>query len=340
MSTYNEQLKNIKPDLHQVNSLKNSPAFSQFLQDNAVGNAQFDSADTAVYHFLRDLEYVKTKVLEVKYPELTALSIFPVDRSTPPGAEKAGYEVADMIGGAQIQANHSNDVRRVDIKSEWIDVGIKQIENFFDYSFRDIRAAQFAGRPLQDLKAKASNRDIHEEINALAWAGDGNYKIKGVLSDGTGIQESSMPDILANMSAIELNKAITEKVAKMHADSRGVFSPDTLVLPLEQYDRLFDEIFDGTALSSPGKWILENNRHIKRILPAPELMADSGVNPHGAPVGVLFEYNRDNIAIEVPMPPTMRAPHPTLTGFQVLNEARCGGAFVKQPMSAMILTNL
>lgn len=340
MLSYHEAIKNIKPDTRQVAALKNSPAYLQFMREHSTGDVRLDSAATSIYHFLRDLEFVKAKVLEVKYPELTALKIFPVDRSTPEGAEETSYEVTDVIGGAKVQANHTNDIRRVDVTSDFINVKIKQVENFYDYSFRDIRAAQFANRPLQESKAKASQRDIEEEINSTAWAGDKNYKIKGVLSEGTGIVESALPDTIANMDAEEMNNAITSKAAEMHARSRGVFSPDTLVLPLKQYDALFDEVWVGTALFSPGKWILENNRHIKRILPAPELMADSGVNRFNSPVGVLFQYDKDNMAIELSMPPTMRAPHPTLTGFQVLNEARTGGMFVKQPLSAMILTGL
>jgi len=340
LKSYKDEIKGINPDPRQVYALKNSPTLLQFLSNDQTGNIRLDSAEASVYHFLRDLEHVKIKVLEVKYPELTARKIFPVDNTTPEGAEKTGYEIVDYIGGAKIQANNTNDIRRVDIKSDWIDVKVKQVENFYDYSFRDIRAAQFSGRPLQQTKAKASQRDIEEQINTIAWAGDSAFKINGVLSDGNGIIETALSATMANMTPEELNDAITAKAAEMHSASRGVFSPDTLVLPPAQYDRLFDARFLQSTDLSPGQWILKNNRHVKRILPAPELMADSGVNRFKVPVGVLFEYNRDYIALEVPMAPTMRAPHPTLTGFQVLNEARVAGAFVKQPLSARIITGI
>jgi len=91
---------------------------------------------------------------------------------------------------------------------------------------------------------------------------------------------------------------------------------------------------------SPGKRIEENNRHIDKIERANELMADSPLNPYGEDIGVLFQYNRDYMAIEIPKPPTMRPPHMTLKGFQVLNEARSGGMFIKQPLSALIVRGI
>jgi len=338
--SYREELRNIKPDPNILQALQGSTGFKEYITQNRTGDVRLDSLDTSIYYQAQALTYLYTKPLEVKYPELTARSIFPVSSEVDEGAEKAMYEVTDIIGGTKIQANHSNDVRRVDVKTNWIEVNIKQCENFFDYSFRDMRAAQFAGRPLQESKAKASQRDIEEELNALAWAGDRTHQIKGILSEGTGIANSPFAKPIKDMTAEQLNTAITSKASEMHQRSRGVFSPDTLVLPLAEYNYLFDKIWIGTALSSIGQWILDNNRHIKRIVPAPELMADSGLNRFNAPVGLLFEYGKENISMEIPMLPHMRAPFPTLTGFQVLNEARSGGMFIKQPMSAMILTEL
>jgi len=341
MNKYIEELNKIEVNPSHVAALKSNPAFAELITQTKTGDTRLDSLDTSAYYFLRQLEYVKAKVLEVKYPELTARKIFPVDHSTPQGAVRTSYEVTDIIGGAKVQANHANDIKRVDITTHYIDVEIKNVSNFYDYSWRDLRAAQFSNTPLQERKAKASQRDIEEQLNALAWAGDPAFQIKGVLSDGNGITNSPMPGTLRSFtSARDLNTAITDKIAYVHSRSRGAFSPDTLVLPLAEYDYLFDTIWDGTAMVSIGKFLLDNNRHLKRILPAPELMADSGLNRFNAPVGMLFEYNKDNMAIEVPMPPTMRPPHQTLTGVQVLNEAETGGMFIKQPLSALILTGL
>jgi len=338
--SFREEIAKVKPDPGIMQALQNMPRLQEHIVQSKTGDARLDGLNTSIYYQAQALTHLYAKVLEVKYPELTARSIFPVSNETPEGAQKAMYEVVDVTGGARLTANHANDIRRVDVKTDAIEVDIKHCQNFFDYSFQDLRAAQLAGKPLQETKAKASQRDLERELNDLAWAGDKASKIKGFLSEGTGIGISPFASPIRSMSAEDLNRAITAKAAEMHSRSRGVFSPDTLVLPLEEYNYIFDEVWTGTQLKSIGAWILENNRHIKRILPAPELMADSGLNRFKKPVGALFQYDKDNIAIEMPMLPRMAAPHATLTGFQVLNEARTGGMFVKQPMSAVILTNL
>ncbi|MCL2357015.1 MAG: DUF2184 domain-containing protein [Defluviitaleaceae bacterium] len=336
---YEAFVKNFKPDPMRLAAVRGSLERAGI---DSIGDVRLDSAEsnTAIYHFLRDLEFVKAQVLEVKYPDLTAMDIFPVDRTTPEGAEEATYEVVDFIGGAKIQANHANDIEEADFTMKPITARIKQVENFYQYSFRDIRAAQFANRPLQTLKARASQRRIEEQLNRLAWVGDAAFNILGILSVNNGVTRSPLADTMANLTPEALNDAITAQASAMNRTSRGIFSPDTLALPPGQYDRLFDARFTQSTDLSPGQWILKNNRHIKRIVQAPELMGDSGMNPSGADVAVLFQYNKEFMSVEVPMPPTMRAPFPTLTGFQVLNEARSGGAFIKQPLSMRILTNI
>ena len=48
---------------------------------------RFDSAEDASVFFARELDYVKSQSYDVEYPELTALSLFPMSSEVDPGAE-------------------------------------------------------------------------------------------------------------------------------------------------------------------------------------------------------------------------------------------------------------
>ena len=52
----------------------------------ASGGTRFDSADDASVFFARELDYVKSQSYDVEYPELSALSLFPISNEDDPGA--------------------------------------------------------------------------------------------------------------------------------------------------------------------------------------------------------------------------------------------------------------
>ena len=60
--------------------------------------------------FARELEYVKSKAYDVKYPANNALALFPVSTEADAGADYISYESYDMIGMAKIIANYADDL--------------------------------------------------------------------------------------------------------------------------------------------------------------------------------------------------------------------------------------
>src|SRR5690606_31617625 len=59
---------------------------------------------------------------------------------------------------------------------------VRSIGASYGYSVQEIRAAQFAGRSLEQRKASAVRRAVDQKINKLAWLGDAAYGINGFLT--------------------------------------------------------------------------------------------------------------------------------------------------------------
>lgn len=51
--------------------------------------------------FARELDYVKSKAYDVKYPANNALALFPVSSEADAGADTISYESYDMVGMAK-----------------------------------------------------------------------------------------------------------------------------------------------------------------------------------------------------------------------------------------------
>ena len=81
-------------------------------------NLRFDSTEQASIFFARELDQVKAKTYDKQYPELSALTHFPITSEVNAGAETTTFYSYDIVGMAEIINNYATDLPRVDIKGE------------------------------------------------------------------------------------------------------------------------------------------------------------------------------------------------------------------------------
>ena len=99
---------------------------------------RFDSAEDASVFFARELDYVKSQSYDVEYPELTALSLFPMSSEVDPGAETVTYYSYDKVGLAKIISNYATDLPRADVKGKPTTAIIKSLGASYGYSIQEI----------------------------------------------------------------------------------------------------------------------------------------------------------------------------------------------------------
>lgn len=90
---------------------------------------------SASVFFARELDYVKTQTYDVEYPEMTALSLFPVSSEVPEGAETFTYYSYDQTGMAAIINNYATDLPRADVKGKPTTGYVKSIGDSYAQSF-------------------------------------------------------------------------------------------------------------------------------------------------------------------------------------------------------------
>jgi len=223
---------------------------------------KLDANETAF--FKRQTEYVKSKTYDKKYRNLKAKSMIPVSTEAPSGSQFITWYSYSKIGLAKIIASYAHDFPRVDIYGEENTAKVYGQGASYGYSIVEIRRAQRAGMNLSTKRAEAARRAIEELQDKLAWDGDSDYNIQGLI-DYPGITEATLttgtggntwdlktPDeIVADVTA--LRNAVS-------VPTRGVEEIDTIILPREQYNIIADtRMTDGdskTILS----YLLENIR--------------------------------------------------------------------------------
>lgn len=270
----------------------------------------FDSVESASVFFARELDQVKAKTYDKQYPEMSALSNFPITSELNEGAETATYYSYDITGMAEVINNYATDLPRVDIKGESHTVQIKSIGDSYGYNVQEMRASRMAGKSLDARKGAAARRASDYMVNKIAWAGDEKHGLIGVFSkdndiplytlsevDVDGVKHTEWkyktPDqILADINGMEM---FTDKI------TMSIEKPDTLALPSYIYMDLATRRIpdtDTTVLS----FLKAHSPYIKNFESCAELQATaSDINTSGKDAAFLYTKDAEKFSLEIPL---------------------------------------
>lgn len=317
-----------------------------------VPSMNFDDAEAASIFFARELDYVKSQSYDVEYPEFTALKLFPMSSEVDPGAETVTYYSYDKVGLAKIISNYATDLPRADVKGKPTTAIIKSIGDSYGYSVQEMRASRMAGKNLDARKAESARYQIDYLNNKIAWNGDKETGLKGVLSEGNDVplyviaNGASGKTTWADKTADEILADLTGMQKQMAFVTKKVEKADTLAIPADAYIELANKRIENTATTLL-KYIQDNLPDIKEIVSCPELDSDSvDTNPYakddgtGQSVALFFKNDSRKLTIENPLP-FMQYPA-QIQGLETVIpcEARTAGAMIYYPMSMLIAVGI
>lgn len=306
-----------------------------------IKQMHFDSAEDASVFFARELDYIKSKSYDKIYPEFTALNNFPITHEVPEGAETMTYYSYEKAGMAAIISNYATDLPRADVKGSPTTAYVKSIGDSYGYSIQEMRASRMAGKSLDSRKAEAARSAIDRKTNEIAFAGDKEHKLMGMLSD-----DNNIP--LYTLATIETKTSWKDKsAAEILADINGMFAyqsritqdverADTLALPPAVFIDISTRQIPNTGYTVK-KFLLENAPYLKNIISAPELSAENKTtNPYGVDVAMLYTNNADKFSLEIPMPFYQYPLQNRNLEVIVPCEERVAGIVLYYPLSALL----
>lgn len=301
------------------------------------GLLKSDAANDESMFFAEELNFIKARTYDIKVPPSNALVVFPVNSDTDPGADTVSYDTYGEVGMAKIISNYADDLPRADVKGERTTVKVASIGTSYGYSTKDIRRARMAGKPLQARKAAAARHATDTRINALAFRGDKEYGISGILDH---------PNITAYVPANAAAKAESTKwadktpqeilndlngvVTAIVDSTNGVEIPDTILLPFTQYNLIATTLMP----ESEGKTILTtfitNSPYVKNVKAIHEL---KGAGTNGNDAGLCYRNDINALELNLPLGFMQGTPYQHNLEFVVPCEAACAGVIIFYPMS-------
>lgn len=293
----------------------------------------------------RQLEAVETRLYEKKLRELRYRQFIPITNVAGAGASTITYYLYTKVGMAKIIANPADDLPRSDVFAERQTMNVHNEGTSFGYSTRDLRQAVFAGVPLETFKADAARRGIHELENTLAWNGDSDHGIVGLLAN------PNIPTVQAPVKVSTTRSWATSTPDEIISDigtllvsgirqaTRGVHQPNVLLMPQAQYD-IISLLPRSTAsditvlewLTKPG-----NSFGLSRIDWLFEL---EGAGTGGSDMALCYELDDEVLQMHIPMEMQMLPPQARDMEFIIPVEAEVAGVVVRYPLACRTLYDI
>lgn len=292
-----------------------------------------DAVQTAF--FTRQLEEIDSQLYEVKLADLEARQLVDV-KPINPGAESHTYRQFDKRGVAKIMANYVSGSPRVDVDGKEYTATLKSVRNSFGYSIQEIRNAQFAGLPLDAMKAMAARRAIDEKLNAIALTGDAEFGLLGLFNqanaqtytvpaDGTGASA-----LWANKTADLILRDMFGIVDQIPANTNEVEKPKRLLMPYSRF-----RLINSKRMGS-GDGTLTVLTFFKTQRPDIEVRGALLLDTAGAGgTARMVAYDPSPINVQWAVAVPFESFPPQLSGMEYVIEchARAGGVFMRYPLT-------
>ena len=303
----------------------------------SINTMQVDANESAI--FLRQLESIKTKTYDTKQKVLKGLSLIPISTAAQSGADVITYRQFTQVGYAKFISDYSKDFPRVDVYGVEVKRGIKSIGASYGYSIKELRRSQMAGTDLDTKRALAVRRANDELVNTTALIGSTDAGIPGFInnanvgvytvpSDGTGSSQK-WKDKTPQLILRDMNALVNFVVAA----TNGRETPDTLLLPIAQYNYIattqVGTYNDKTIL----RFFLDNSPYIKTVDWLVEL---AGIGTSSADRMICYVRDEDHLTLEIPQPFEQLSPEIHNMEYTVGCHSETAGTIIYYPASIAI----
>lgn len=286
--------------------------------------------------FNRELAYVKAKSYDAKYAELKGLSLIPISTEAGAGVNEIIFHQYRGVGFAKVIADYAKDFPRVDIYGEEKAVKVKGIGDSYGYSIKEIRASQRTGKNLDQRRAITARRAHDEMMNRMALrsnTADGTF---GLL-DFPGITEvtlqadgTSSSKTWASKTPDQIVRDINDLVSAVMEPTSAREVPDTLLLPIAQYNDIATRRIGEAGEKTLMRYILDNSPYIKRIDWLSELKNFGAGGTNRTLVG---RFDEEHLTLEIPQPFEQFEAQQEGMEFTIPCHSECAGTIIYYPLA-------
>lgn len=297
--------------------------------------------------FARELEHIKSKSYDIKYPNLKARSLFPMDFETNAGAETITYEQYDQVGIAKIISNYADDLPRADVKGKEFTSKVRTIALAYGYNYDEIQAAKMANKPLPQRKANSAKRGHMVLENKIAFFGDAKHDLQGFFTNPN-IQEVSLPadgnenggtasKLFIHKTGTQMVRDLNAMFTAVHVISKGIETAETLMIPLSIFNLTAVTRMDSGTDTTVLQFFLRNSPHCKEVV-----WVDECTGSGAGDTDKMVAYRRDLDAVSMEMISEFKQlpVQERNLEYVIPTHQRIGGVIIRYPLSVAFADGL
>jgi len=301
---------------------------------------------------------VDAAFFDVEHPEHDWYKVVTEDMvisSINPGATSYAARVRDRQGTAAfVGKNENNNIPKVGQSIGAIEIPLAASAVGATLNNEDARQFQFGfnsnlAQDLGETMREACDNLIEQTTffgdPAVGFRGFLNYDgitVTNAASNGASTPSTKWEDKTPRQIIDDVNNAIT----KVWKDSKGLFLPNIVFLPMAQYALLANlpfELNTSVAFSSALTYLKTNNLYTNRrggeleIVPLRYL---AGAGATGTDRMVVQDRSKKNQGMPFPLPYTVQQPVPVPLGAEFYAEQKHGSYFIKQKLSTLYVDGI
>jgi hypothetical protein len=203
--------------------------------------------------FSRQLEMVKSRTYDRKYPNLRAREFVPLDPELDNAVETIRLRSYTQVGIAKLIASYADDLPRADVKTDDATFSVKSIGTSYGYNLQEVRAAQRAAVAIDQKKAAAARRATEVVIDRVLALGDSATGLTGLLNVPNALVYT-VPADGAGSSALWTAKTPALIIRDMVGicefivnSTSEIEAPNTLIMPRAQFTLIRTTRFDSNS---------------------------------------------------------------------------------------------
>lgn len=295
------------------------------------GAERWDDKFTAVLE--KQLEHVKAKTYDIRYPAMKARSLIPVNNDVDPGAETITYRQWDEFGMAQIIHDAGDDLPLIDALVEEFQQKVHSLGAAYGWSIQELRRSAMAGASLDMRRARAARRSVEQQIENIAALGNVKVGLVGFAKNANVPLVSPVTGTWSTATGEQMIGDMMELASSVVTTSKEVFEPDTLVMDVTSFTRISTKRVSttGDTNTTALEGFLRSNPWVTSVQSWNKLALANAAN--NGPRMVCYKRDPEVLTLEIPQEFEQFPPQAKNLKFLVPVHARIGGVIVYYPIA-------
>lgn len=286
--------------------------------------------------FLSQLSHVETEIYAVPYAEITFERHIPLMTGVPEHAQSFVYRSYDAVTMGKFLGASAKDLPTVQLSANKTTVPIQYGGNSFEYALHELVTAAATNQNLDATLAQEANRGALEHLQSVAYFGDAEHDMYGLLNNPNVTKTSAAKDFDA-MSGQELYQLLYSNMYHISKVSKQRHIANKILVPPSLWERLNDvfmsSISEVTVLEMMRKKHPEVQIELLYQLEASELAANGVQNGNKDRI-LIYEQNSRNVVRVNNIPWRMREPQRVGLSISVPCEYKGSGTEYRLPLCA------